>query len=219
MHIHAHDSLHGLVYIDQAIIVINKPAGLLSVPGKGEDKQDCLSRCVQEVYNDACIVHRLDMATSGLILMARGKNNQTLLSKLFEQRQIQKTYLAWVTGSPAQDNASIELPLMPDWPMRPKQKVDLQQGKYSLTHYRVLKRKPAPQQTLLEIEPYTGRSHQIRVHLNAIGHPILGDTLYAPTEHVTPYSRLMLHAWKLAFKHPTTHEQISFETPPEFDFA
>lgn len=217
-------SLNGLIYADQAIIVMNKPAGLLSVPGRGEDKQDCLSRRVQMVYEDALIVHRLDMATSGLILMGRGKQNQSLLSQLFEQRQVQKMYLAWVAGLPKQDEGSVELPLMTDWPNRPRQKVDHEQGRYALTHYCVLKRLPELNKTLLAVEPYTGRSHQIRVHLNAIGLPILGDMLYAPVEHTNNIPRLMLHAWKLAFKHPVTGEDMSFEVKPNFsleyfDFA
>lgn len=206
-----------LLYIDQALIICNKPAGLLSVPGRGADKQDSLLTRVQQIYPDTHLVHRLDMTTSGLMLMARSKHHQSLLGKIFEQRQIKKTYLAWVAGLPLQDQGSIELPLMPDWPARPRQKIDLQQGKYALTHYQVLKRLPAQQKSLLSIEPHTGRTHQIRVHLSALGHPILGDTLYAPIEHAYTHPRLMLHAWQLAFKHPDTQQPVCFKAEPDFE--
>lgn len=205
-----------VIYADDALVVLHKPAGLLCVPGRGPDKQDCLSARVQNHYADALIVHRLDMATSGLVLMARGKDNQRLLSMAFENRQVHKLYVAHVAGNVSEDQGEINLPLITDWPNRPKQKVDHVQGKPSLTRWKVTARSADSSTTKLELEPYTGRSHQLRLHLAAIGHPILGDALYASPELVSPYPRLMLHAWQLSFTHPVTGQRVEFETGAAF---
>lgn len=205
-----------IVYLDHQLIVLNKPAGLLSVPGRGLEKQNSLAQQVQHIYPDACVVHRLDMATSGLLLMARGKNSHSILSKTFAQRNIQKTYLAWVAGCPKEIEHTIDLPLGADWPRRPRQKVDLLEGKPSQTHYRILQHAPDQNQSLALISPLTGRSHQIRLHMSAIGHPILGDTMYAPVEYAYAYPRLMLHAWQLRFSHPETGKWMHVEARPDF---
>ncbi len=188
-------------------MVVDKPAGLLSVPGRGEDKQDCLARRVQAAWPDARVVHRLDMATSGVWLMARGPDMQRAFSRAFEQQAVDKRYVAVVAGCVAAPGTAdgwgeIDLPLAADWPRRPLQKVDTEHGRASLTRWRVLQ--AGPDRTRLELAPRTGRSHQLRVHLQALGHPILGDTLYAPPQVQAMASRLLLHACALRLVHPLT---------------
>ncbi|MFZ1342439.1 RluA family pseudouridine synthase [Thiothrix eikelboomii] len=205
-----------LYYLDEYLLVVNKPAGLLSVPGRGEDKQDCLINRVMQAYPDALIVHRLDMDTSGLLLMARGKAMQSALSILFQQRTVHKRYLAVVGGQLKQEEGEINLPLLLDWPNRPKHKVDFEQGKPSLTRYRLLSYDANTDLSRVELEPFTGRSHQLRVHLMSLGHPIVGDELYAPAELKAKADRLLLHAWQLGFQHPVTQIDLKFECLPEF---
>src|SRR5207253_487626 len=153
--------------------------GLLCVPGRGEDKQDCLSARVQARYSDALIVHRLDMATSGLVVMARGAAMQSKLSKLFASREVRKRYGAVVAGR-LEGEGTIDLPIAADWPSRPMRVVNHEHGQASVTHWRSLAFDEAADSTRVELEPVTGRTHQLRVHLHALGHPILGDALYAP---------------------------------------
>ena len=203
------------MHADAALVVIDKPAGLLSVPGRGADKADCAAARVQALYGDAQIVHRLDMATSGLLLMARGAEMQRVLSGVFQDRAVVKRYEAIVSGLIACDSGEIDLPLMADWPQRPRQKVDRLHGKPSLTRYRVLQRDPVSGTTRLELQPVTGRTHQLRVHLQAIGHPIVGDSLYAPPDTASP-SRLMLHAGTLQLRHPTTGEPLILSSAVPF---
>ena len=205
------------VYTDAHLLVLNKPAGLLSVPGKGADKQDCLSSRVQESYSDALIVHRLDMATSGLMLMARGPIIQAALSKLFETRAIHKRYIAVVDGHmPANSNWQlIDLPIALDWPNRPLRIIHAA-GKPSMTRWRVLHHDKDASTTRLELEPITGRSHQLRVHLKALGHPILGDALYAPADIQAKAGVLLLHACALRFLHPVSGQAMVFENAPVF---
>lgn len=206
------------LHADEALLVLDKPAGLLSVPGRGPDKQDCASTRAQARWPDALIVHRLDMATSGLLLMARGPALQRALSMAFESREVHKRYVAVVAGHLAQDSGEITAPLLTDWPNRPRQMIS-PQGKPSLTRWRVLAREDDAQgrpQTRLELEPVTGRTHQLRVHLQAIGHPILGDTLYADTEDLARSPRLLLHASELALTHPLTRLAMRWHSPPPF---
>ena len=210
-----------LVHVDAGLLVLNKPAGLLSVPGRGEDKQDCLSARVQARYPDALVVHRLDMATSGLMLMARSVGIQRALGALFERREIDKRYIAVVDGLPpaaqSPDGWSlIDLPIMVDWPRRPLRIIDAGLGKASQTRWRVLTHDSAAQTTRLELKPLTGRSHQLRVHLQALGHPILGDRLYAPATVCAMAERLLLHACALAFTHPVSGEATRFESAAPF---
>ena len=186
-----------IVYADDALIAVEKPAGLLSVPGRGEGKRDCVCARVQAEHPDALVVHRLDMATSGLLLMARGAEAQRRLGIAFARREVRKRYVAVVHGSPPSEHGEIDLPLQVDWPNRPRQKVDLQHGRPCLTRYRVLCVDAAQRRSRLALEPVTGRSHQLRVHLQAIGHPIVGDELYGSADE-----RLLLHACELAFAHP-----------------
>ena len=209
-----------MLHADDALIVVDKPAGLLAVPGRGPDKQDCLSARIQQQFADALVVHRLDMATSGLMLMARGPLAQRRLGAAFEQREIHKRYQAIVqgaaaTGRPPGDWAQIDLPILLDWPQRPRRVIVPGQGQPSLTRWRVLG--PAgPDCSHLELEPVTGRSHQLRVHLLAIGHPILGDPLYALGDSAQAAGRLLLHATQLDLPHPLTGERMTFHSAPPF---
>lgn len=185
----------GWLHVDDACVVVDKPAGLLSVPGRGEDKQDCAAARVQARYPDALIVHRLDQATSGILLFARGAEMQRAFSYEFMQRRVHKRYLAVVEGLMPLDGEwhEINLPLIADWPNRPKQKVDHEIGKPALTRWRALAHENG--HTRVELEPVTGRSHQLRVHLLAAGHPIAGDALYG---NAASAPRLLLHACELS---------------------
>ncbi len=209
-----------LIYADEQLLVLNKPSGLLSVPGRGPDKQDCLSARVQSCYPDALIVHRLDMQTSGLLAMARGIAAQRAINLAFEQRRVHKRYQAVVDGSVqvVGDEAwgVIDLPLELDWPNRPKHIVDHVNGRPSVTRWRVLSPEPELGGTRLELEPVTGRSHQLRVHLQAIGHPILGDDLYASPQAIARANRLLLHACELHLPHPVSGEPMTFFSLPPF---
>jgi tRNA pseudouridine32 synthase / 23S rRNA pseudouridine746 synthase len=206
-----------IIAADAAMVVIHKPAGLLSVPGRGIDKQDCASRQVQQQFPDALIVHRLDMATSGLMVFARGIAMQRTLNQSFSERTVAKRYIAIVHGRlPVQhDWQSIDLPIAADWERRPLRVIDYANGKPSLTHWRCLYHHPTQHTSRLELAPVTGRSHQLRVHLQAIGHPIVGDALYAP-EASPPQERLYLHACWLALPHPQQGQMVEFCIPPQF---
>jgi len=212
------------LYADDTLLVIDKPSGLLAVPGRGADKQDCLATRVQALYSDALIVHRLDMATSGLMVMARGSAAQHALSKAFAAREVTKRYIALVAGrleAPAEgwgvENwGIIDLPIIVDWPNRPLRIVDHVSGKPSLTRWRVLGHDETGLNTRVELEPVTGRSHQLRVHLRELGHPILGDALYAPPAVQALSGRLLLHARSLGFAHPLTGEALAFECAVPF---
>jgi tRNA pseudouridine32 synthase/23S rRNA pseudouridine746 synthase len=201
-----------LIYQDDVLLVIVKPSGLLAVPGRGEEKQDCLSSRIQKIFPDALIVHRLDMATSGLMVFARGAEMQSRLSRLFSDRKVGKRYVAVVAGKLGSESGEISLPLVCDWPNRPKQKVDHDSGKRSLTRYRVLTYGSIADTSRVELEPVTGRTHQLRVHLAAIGHPILGDALYGGF----PAARLLLHATSLSFGHPRVGKVLDFASEAPF---
>ncbi len=259
----ASSSALDLLYRDDALLIANKPAGLLAVPGRGPDKQDCLSARLQSAFPDALVVHRLDMSTSGLMVFARGAEMQSRLSKLFQERKVEKRYVAVVAGGLTQNQGEVDLPLICDWPNRPLQKIDAENGKPSLTRYRLLchegpvraepdgttshSTKPAsgqvagyveacstpapspfdpstssgqaelrangPGNTRVELEPVTGRTHQLRVHMAAIGHPILGDALYGDAGSAP---RLLLHASSLSFTHPASGEPLNFASSPPF---
>ncbi|EIW88192.1 pseudouridine synthase [Alishewanella agri BL06] len=196
-----------ILYQDEQLVVLNKPSGLLSVPGKAQEHFDSLQYRVQRVWPQATVVHRLDMATSGVMVMALTKAAQRELNRQFQQRLTAKRYIALVQGQPQANIGSIELPLICDWPNRPKQKVCFEHGKPSLTHFRVLQR--YSEYSRLELEPVTGRSHQLRVHMQAIGHPILGDKFYATTNTPTA-PRLQLHAAELMLWHPVSGARLQF---------
>ena len=203
-----------VLYSDGTLVVIDKPAGLLSVPGRGADLQDCATVRVQARFPDAKVVHRLDQATSGLMVLARGVEAQRKLGRAFEARRVVKRYVAVVTGLVSSDQGSIDLPLSSDWPNRPRQQVDPERGKPSLTRWQVISRDAGSSTTRLELEPLTGRSHQLRVHLLAIGHPIVGDALYAGLAQTA--SRLMLHARALTIEHPDDARAMNFSSVVPF---
>ena len=203
-----------IVHADDALLVVDKPAGLLAVPGRGADKADCLWTRLRGHYADALVVHRLDQATSGLMLYARGATAQRALSRAFAARAVDKRYIAVVAGEVAGDRGEIDLPLAADWPNRPRQQVDPLHGKPALTRWRVLARGDAT--TRLELQPVSGRSHQLRVHLHALGHPIVGDALYAPPALAAAAPRLLLHASALALGHPTRGQWLRFGSAAPF---
>ena len=213
-----------ILYVDDSLLVLVKPAGLLSVPGRGEDKQDCLSARAQRLFADARVVHRLDMATSGLMVMARGLAAERRLNDAFANRNMAKRYVAVVDGhlpAPAEPWGVIDLPISVDWPNRPLRRIDHATGKPSLTRWRVLTSDmtglpPARPVTRIELEPVTGRSHQLRVHLRAIDHAIAGDHLYGSPAVQGLANRLLLHACALAFAHPTTGKNLQFVSSPPF---
>ena len=202
-----------ILYEDASILVVNKPAGLLTVPGKLEGRQDCLITRLQAARWDALTVHRLDCDTSGVIIFARTKQAQGFLGQEFEQRRAQKTYVARLKGRLEPDTGTVDLPLGSDWEYRPRQKVDHQKGRPAVTDWQVLDRTDT--ETRVCLTPHTGRSHQLRVHMLALGHPILGDQIYAP-ETLADHPRLMLHAETLSLHHPATKERVSFTAPAPF---
>ena len=212
-----------VVFADDHLLVLNKPSGLLSVPGRGEDKQDCLIVRAQSQWPDALTVHRLDMATSGLVVIARGPQVQRTLSQAFALREVHKTYEAVVNGILRSEDSSradawhdIQMPLLIDWPNRPKSKIDWDHGKPSHTQWRVKSGPPCESATRVEMKPLTGRTHQLRLHMMAIGHAILGDSLYATPEILAKSPRLLLHARELQFRHPVTAEWMAFESTVPF---
>jgi tRNA pseudouridine32 synthase/23S rRNA pseudouridine746 synthase len=214
----ASSSALDLVYRDAALLIANKPAGLLAVPGRGPDKQDCLSAWLQSAFPDALVVHRLDMATSGLMVFARGAEMQRRLSMMFQEREVEKRYVAVVAGRLKAEAGEVNLPIVADWPNRPLQKIDAESGKHSLTRYRRTRfDKLSPngflESSRVELEPVTGRTHQLRVHMAAIGHPILGDALYGDAASAP---RLLLHASSLSFTHPASGEPLNFASSPPF---
>ena len=202
-----------LVYVhqDDAVLVIDKPSGLLSVPGKTEGRSDCLQTRLRAAHPESLLVHRLDCDTSGVIIFARSKAAQGFMGQEFEQRRAQKTYVARVAGVLRDDTGHIDLPLGADWPNRPRQQVD-PLGRSAQTDWVVLDRSDT--ETRVRLTPLTGRSHQLRVHMLALGHPILGDPIYSdqPGEH----PRLMLHAETLSLHHPVTKARVTFHAPCPF---
>lgn len=203
-----------ILYRDESLLVLEKPSGLLSVKGRAEAHFDSLQTRVQSVFPTASVVHRLDMATSGIMLMALSKEINRELSRQFQQREVDKTYIARVFGKLENTSGRIELPLICDWPNRPKQMVDFENGKPSTTDYKLLQQDAYS--ALVELSPITGRSHQLRVHMQALGHPILGDRLYASDEALTVSDRLLLHAQSITFTHPETQQRVSFSLPHGF---
>lgn len=201
----------GILYSDDALVAVNKPTGLLTVPGRGADKQDCLYRRVLDEFPEALMVHRLDMDTSGLVLFARSPEAQRNLSMQFENRNVSKTYVALVEGVMQKDSGTIDFPLRKDMEQRlpPKHLVDCVRGKKAITQWRVLERHDDG--TRVALHPETGRSHQLRVHMKSIGHPIAGDPIYGHAGE-----RLMLHAEVLEFHHPATGKPIRLECPAPF---
>lgn len=203
-----------ILYQDDDIVVLDKPSGLLSVPGKAKEHADSLQNRAQRVFPTSTVVHRLDMATSGIMVMAMNKAAHRHLSRQFELRQTQKSYQAVIYGQPVNDAGEIDLPLICDWPNRPKQMVDKLNGKKALTRWQVVSRSELS--CRIDLFPVTGRSHQLRVHMLSIGHPIIGDRLYAHPHALSLGKRLHLHAKSLGFSHPTSGKNLIFHSEVPF---
>lgn len=202
-----------ILYEDAQFLIVNKPAGLLSVPGKQEIHKDCLEARIQEHFSEARIIHRLDMATSGIMVLARTAHAHRHIGLQFENRQVAKTYIANIWGVPEEQSGKVNLPLICDWPNRPLQKVDFEVGKPAETLWEIIEQHQ--EFTRVRLTPKTGRSHQLRVHMREIGHPILGDNLYAHDQAFAAANRLHLHANSLGFRHPDggTHLEFKAECP------
>ena len=214
-----HPSELSVVYADESLLVVEKPAGLLSVPGRGEDKQDCLSARALLHYPDALIVHRLDMATSGLMIFARGTVAQRRLNDAFADRSVTKRYTAIVDGhlaAPPESWGLIDLPILVDWPNRPRRMINHEQGKPSQTRWQVHSHNTLEATTRVALEPVTGRSHQLRVHLLALGHAIVGDALYGSPRIQAMSERLLLHACTLELPHPVSGQSMRFVSAAPF---
>ncbi len=196
-----------------SFLLVDKPAGLLSVPGKGSHLADCLLTRVQAVFPQALLVHRLDMDTSGVMVFALTPHAQRHLGQQFERRVVKKTYVARVWGEVAGEHGEIDLPICVDWPNRPLQHVDFKNGKPALTVWHVAKRETGT--TRMRLEPHTGRSHQLRVHMKELGHPILGDPLYAEGA-ARDFPRMMLHAERLKVRHPDGGRHLNFRSKAPF---
>ncbi|MGB0468157.1 MAG: pseudouridine synthase [Pontibacterium sp.] len=203
-----------ILYADEQIVIVNKPADLLSVPGRGEDKQDCVWRRVQKQFPTARIVHRLDYATSGLMVLALDADSHRKLSMEFQQRRTEKTYQALLTGFLASDSGEVNEPLRCDWENRPLQIVDYEYGKQAQTRWQLINQETHGSR--VRLFPVTGRSHQLRVHMQYLGYPILGDRFYASAEAQALSPRLLLHAEFLAFYHPHNSNWIEFKAPVPF---
>lgn len=204
------------LYRDEHILVVDKPAFLLSVPGRAAENQDCVTRRLSRQYGEVRLVHRLDLDTSGIMVLAMNRAAQSMLSRAFQLRQVFKEYQAVVAGQVAEDEGQVDLPLIADWPNRPLQKVCFETGKAALTHFRVLQRDAHADTSRLRLRPITGRSHQLRIHCRELGHPILGCDLYAPPSILARSPRLLLHAHRLAFNHPHSGLWQEFVAPLPF---
>lgn len=202
-----------IIHADHEVLVVAKPPGLLSVPGRGEGKADCLIARLRGAFPTVLLVHRLDRDTSGVMVFGLTPHAQRTLSRQFEERRVKKVYLARLAGRLAPKTGTVDLPLIVDWPNRPRQKVDRDTGRPAVTEWRAIRANDA--ETRVRLCPLTGRSHQLRVHMAALGHPILGDTLYA-TDAAADHPRLMLHAESLRFRHPDSGVAVTFNDPAPF---
>ncbi len=202
-----------VLHEDHQILIVNKPAGLLSVPGKTPELADCLIARLEIAYPQVLLVHRLDRDTSGVMVFALTPHAQRHLGLQFEKRQTKKTYLARVAGRMEPKTGTVDLPLIVDWPNRPLQMVDPENGKPAVTDWRVMKASDV--ESRVQLYPLTGRSHQLRVHMLSLGHPILGDPLYAP-ETAEQYPRMMLHAEELRLRHPDGGAGMKFRVKAPF---
>lgn len=202
-----------IIHHDHAIVVVDKPAGLLSVPGRGDDKSDCLIARLRRIFPETLLVHRLDLDTSGVMVFALTRAAQADLGQQFEARSVKKVYIARLVGELAQKTGRVDLPLTVDWPNRPRQHVNHETGRPAITDWRVVRLSKG--ETRVRLMPQTGRGHQLRVHMQALGHPILGDTLYAEGP-ARDHPRLMLHAESLRLRHPETGVTMTWSAPCPF---
>ncbi|PZL86369.1 bifunctional tRNA pseudouridine(32) synthase/23S rRNA pseudouridine(746) synthase RluA [Pantoea sp. ARC270] len=204
-----------ILYQDAHIMVVNKPSGLLSVPGRLEEHKDSVMTRIQRDFPQAESVHRLDMATSGVMVVALTKAAERELKRQFREREPAKTYVACIWGHPENEEGVVDLPLICDWPNRPKQMVCFENGKAAQTEYQVLEYR-ADNSARVSLKPITGRSHQLRVHMLALGHPILGDNFYAHPDARAMAPRLLLHAESLTITHPAFGNAMTFRQPADF---
>ena len=202
-----------IIHADDQVIVLDKPSGLLSVPGKTVGRSDCVELRLRAIHPETLLVHRLDCDTSGVMIFARSKAAQGFLGQEFEKRRSEKTYIARLWGHLSPDQGRVDLPLCTDWPNRPRQHVDHENGRAAQTDWQVLGYEGDT--TRVELHPLTGRSHQLRVHMLEQGHPILGDPIYA-TGSALDFPRLMLHAASLSLHHPATKERVTFSAACPF---
>jgi len=202
-----------VLHADSDLLIVDKPAGLLSVPGKGEALSDCLLTRLEKAFPTVRLIHRLDRDTSGAMVFALTPHAQRHLNLQFETRKVRKTYVARVAGRLAPASGEVDLPLIVDWPNRPRQKICHETGKSALTHWKVLRADES--ESRVRLFPKTGRTHQLRVHMLALGHPILGDPFYAP-ENAGDFPRMMLHAEELRLKHPESGHGMTFRAKPPF---
>lgn len=202
-----------IIHADDHVVVADKPAGLLSVPGRGEERQDCLIDRLRAEFADILLVHRLDLDTSGVMIFARTRAAQGHLGQQFEKRGTTKNYIARLWGRIEEDKGRVDLPLIVDWPNRPRQHVNFETGKPAVTDWRVIGKRET--ETRVRLQPLTGRSHQLRVHMKEIGHPILGDPLYSEGA-ARAFPRLMLHAESLRLRHPETGVMMTFSASCPF---
>ncbi|MBT8476644.1 MAG: RNA pseudouridine synthase [Alphaproteobacteria bacterium] len=203
-----------ILHVDHELLLVNKPAGLLSVPGKGEHLADCLLARIQAAFPEALLVHRLDRDTSGVMVFAMTPHAQRHLGLQFEKRGVRKVYVARVWGHMAEGSGTVDLPLIVDWPNRPLQMIDHESGRAAVTDWKLLKREDG-KTSRVRLMPQTGRSHQLRVHMREIGHPILGDPFYA-TGAARAFPRLMLHSESLRLRHPDGGKGLTFSARPPF---
>ncbi len=202
-----------ILHHDHEVLLVNKPSGLLSVPGKGPHLADCLISRIQAVFPEALLIHRLDRDTSGVMIFALTPHAQRHLGLQFEKRMTQKTYVARVWGEMTERKGTVDLPLCVDWPNRPLQHVDHENGRAAITDWRVMR--TGNGETRVRLSPKTGRSHQLRVHMLALGHPILGDPFYA-TGEARAHPRLMLHSEVFQFRHPDGGQGTRVRAPCPF---
>jgi len=203
-----------VIHADDDILVLDKPSGLLTVPGNRPERADCLEARAREIYSTATIIHRLDMDTSGVIVLALNPQAHAHIGKQFEKRQTHKTYIAHVWGQMAGDSGRVDQPIITDWPNRPRQMIDHDRGRPAVTDWRVIARQD--DFTRVELTPLTGRSHQLRLHMASLGHPVLGDNLYAHEAALAASPRLCLHAARLEIRHPQGGAVMAFESPVPF---
>jgi tRNA pseudouridine32 synthase/23S rRNA pseudouridine746 synthase len=203
-----------ILYEDSDLLLVRKPDLLLSIPGRHPLNKDCLVTRLQQRYPTASIVHRLDLDTSGIMVIPLDKPTHAHISRQFQQRLVEKSYHAIVYGLIEEDSGEIDLPIASDWSNRPRQMICKERGRSALTRFEVLKRETDRTRVLLK--PVTGRSHQLRIHMRELGHPILGCDMYAHPEALAMAPRLMLHATTLGFDHPGTGRWLAGECPPDF---
>jgi tRNA pseudouridine32 synthase/23S rRNA pseudouridine746 synthase len=203
-----------ILYADDDLLLVRKPDLLLSIPGRHPLNKDCLITRLQQDYPTASIVHRLDLDTSGIMVIPLNKPTHAHISRQFQERKVQKSYHAVVFGIVERDTGKVDLPIACDWENRPLQVICHERGKNALTHYQVLERQE--DRTRLLLQPVTGRSHQLRIHMRELGHPILGCDMYAHQAALDMADRLQLHATTLAFEHPTSGEWLQGECRPDF---